>query len=70
MPYSKSSIHEIRKAVEQTPASRAQSRAGIQDSVGLKVTDAPETLKSAPGNKGNETASTSAEQFVRCVEAL
>lgn len=63
-PFS-SSAHEIRKPVEQTPASRAQSRAGIQDSAGLKATNAPETVKSTSGNNGNESASKSAEQFVR-----
>lgn len=68
-PFS-SSAHEIRKPVEQTPASRAQSRAGIQGSAGLKATDAPEIVKSTSANNGNESASKSAEQFVRCVEAL
>ncbi|KAF8023348.1 hypothetical protein BT93_F0754 [Corymbia citriodora subsp. variegata] len=57
-PFS-SSAHEIRRPVEQTPASRAQSRAGIQP------TDAPETVKSTSGNNGNESAIKSAEQFVR-----
>ncbi|KAI6687867.1 hypothetical protein NL676_024695 [Syzygium grande] len=63
-PFS-SSAHEIRKPVEQTPASRAQSRAGIRGSAGFKATDAPEIVKSTSANHGNESASKSAEQFVR-----